>query len=56
MNHSLHSPWRAKLISVVLAVLFWWFLKSQIEPNFFRKAWQLYTLQRLNETTAPPSR
>ncbi|MEZ5405717.1 MAG: hypothetical protein R3F23_05920 [Verrucomicrobiia bacterium] len=55
MNASFFSNWRAKLTSILIAFAFWWFLKSQLEPNFFQKAWQLYTLQQLNETTAPPA-
>lgn len=53
MNNSLHHPWRAKFISLFLAVFFWWFLKSQLEPNFLQKEWQLHTLRQLNETTSP---
>jgi YbbR domain-containing protein len=53
MKRALDHPWRAIFVCVLLAALTWWLIKSQREPNFWRKEWQLHQLRKLNETRTP---
>ncbi len=54
MSQSPRHPWRAKTICLLIASMMWWFMKSQQEPNFLQKEWQLFHLRQLNAPPAEP--